>query len=93
MGWQPDQNTLDRYKAFLKTRNILFTDDEFNANRDWLNNQIKYELYFRAFDRHMAERAQWSDDPEIKKAIESLPRAQSLLMQVQRVLAQRGARG
>jgi carboxyl-terminal processing protease len=93
MGWQPDQNTLERFKTFLKSQNISFTDDEFNANRDWVSNQIKYELLFRAFDRHMAERAQWSDDPEIKKAIESLPRAQSLLMQVQRVLAQRGARG
>jgi hypothetical protein len=33
-----------------------------------------------------------SADPEIKKATESLPRAQSLLQQVQPVLAQRGLR-
>jgi carboxyl-terminal processing protease len=92
-GWQPDANVLDQFKAFLKKSNIQFTDEEFNANRDWMTNQIKYELYFRAFDRHTAERAQWSDDPEVKKAIEALPRAQSLLQQVQRVLAQRGARG
>ena len=92
-GWQPDASTLDRFKQFLKAQNIQFTDDEFNANRDWMSDQIKYELYFRAFDKKTADRAAWSSDPEIKKGIESLPRAQSLLMQVQRVLAARGARG
>jgi carboxyl-terminal processing protease len=92
-GWQPDANTLDRFKAFLKSANITFTDDEFDANREWLTNQIKYELYFRAFDKKTADRAAWSNDPEIKKGIESIPHAQSLLMQVQRVLAMRGARG
>jgi len=92
-AWQPDASTLDRFKQFLKTQNIQFTDDEFNANRDWMSDQIKYELYFRAFDKKTADRAAWTSDPEIKKGIDSLPRAQSLLMQVQRVLAARGARG
>ena len=92
-GWEPDANTLDRFKTFLKSQNITFTDDEFNANRDWMSGEIRYELYYRAFGKKTADRARWSADPEIKKAIESLPRAQSLLMQVQRVLAQRGARG
>ena len=92
-GWQPDANTLDRFKTFLKTQNIQFTDDEFNANRDWMTEEIRYELYFRAFGKKTADRARWSGDPEIKKGIESLPQAQGLLRQVERVLAQRGARG
>ena len=92
-GWEPDDDTFARFKTFLKTAGITFTDEEFAANRDWLRDQIKYELYFRAFGSKAANRSQWSSDPEIRKAIESLPRAQSLLQQVQRVLAQRGARG
>lgn len=93
-GWQPDNNTLDRFKQFLKTTASISLDDaEFEANRDWISQQIRYELYFRVFDKPAANHAQWLDDPEIKKAIESMPRAQSLLQQVQRVLAQRGARG
>jgi carboxyl-terminal processing protease len=92
-GWEPDAATLDRFKQFLKSQNIVFTDDEFNANRDWMSGEIRYELYYRAFGKKTADRARWSSDPEIKKGIESLPHAQSLLMQVQRVLAQRGARG
>jgi carboxyl-terminal processing protease len=93
-GWQPDNNTLDRFKQFLKTTaNISLDDAEFEANRDWIKQQIRYELYFRVLDKPAANHSQWLDDPEIKKAIEDLPRAQSLLQQVQRVLAQRGVRG
>jgi len=92
-GWEPDDATLQRFKTFLTAEHIPFTDAEFDANRDWIKGQIRYELYFRAFDKNTADRAQWSDDPEVKKAIEALPRAQSLLQQVQRVLAQRGAKG
>jgi carboxyl-terminal processing protease len=92
-GWQPDDDTFTRFKAFLKTAGIVFTDDEFNASRQWIGDQIKYELYFRAFGRKPADHAQWTSDAEIRKGIDSLPRAQSLLQQVERVLAQRGARG
>jgi len=92
-GWQPDENTLERFKAFLKKENVPFTDDEFAANKDWIREQIRYEFYFRAFDKQTADRAQWQDDPEVKKAIESMPKAQSLLQNVQRVMAQRGAKG
>jgi carboxyl-terminal processing protease len=92
-NWQPDSNTVERFRAFLKTTAIPFTDDEFNQNLDFVRQELRYELYWRAFDKTTAERAKWSDDPEVKKAIESLPKAQGLLQNVQRVLAQRGARG
>jgi carboxyl-terminal processing protease len=90
-GWQVDDETLNRFKAFLKTKQVTFTDADFDANRDWLKEQIRWELYFRAFDKNTADRARWLEDPEIRKATESLPRAQSLMQQVERVLAQRGA--
>jgi len=90
-GWQVDDETLNRFKEFLKTKQVPFTDADFDANKDWLKAQIRWELYFRAFDKNTADRARWLEDPEIKKATESMPRAQSLMQQVERVLAQRGA--
>jgi carboxyl-terminal processing protease len=92
-GWQPDEDVLQRFKTYVKAQNVEFTEDEWNANKEWIRGQIRYELYFRAFDKNTADRAQWQDDPEVKKAIENLPKGQSLLQQVQRVMAQRGARG
>ena len=92
-GWQPDEDVMQRFKTFIKSQKIDFTEDEWNANKEWIRGQIRYELYFRAFDKNTADRAMWLDDPEIKKGVENLPKGQSLLQQVQRVMAQRGARG
>jgi carboxyl-terminal processing protease len=92
-GWQPDNATLERFRDFLKTQKVTFTDEEFDANKEWVREQIRWEFYFRTSDKPAADRARWMDDPEIRKALESMPRAQSLLEQVQRVLAMRASKG
>lgn len=91
VGWQPDEPTIDRFKQFLHAQSpaIPFTDEEFATNRDWVKGRIRYEFYFRAFDKSAADRAEWQDDPEIKKAIESMPKAQALLSQAEKVYAMR----
>jgi len=91
--WQPDSNTVERFRAYLKTTQVPFTDAEFNANLDFIKRELRYELYWRAFGRTTADRARESDDPEVKKGVESLPKGQSLLQNVQRVLAEHGIRG
>jgi carboxyl-terminal processing protease len=92
-NWQPDTDAVERFRAYLKTTAIPFTDEEFNANLDFIKRELRYELYWRAFDKTTAERAKWSEDPEVKKGIESLPKGQSLLQNVQRVLAAHGVGG
>src|ERR1039458_8685408 len=90
-GWVPDDEALGRFAEYLRSQQIAFTDAEFAANRDWVRDQIRYELYFRAFDRKTADRAAFHADPEIQRAVESLPKAQTLLQQAERVLARRAA--
>jgi carboxyl-terminal processing protease len=89
VGWQPDEAVIDRFKTFLRGQNVAFTDEEFAQHRKWVAGQIRWEFYYRAFDRAAAERAKWADDPQVLKAIESLPKAQSLLSQAQKVFAMR----
>lgn len=91
-GWQPDDTTIERFREFLKSQQASFTDAEFAANRNWIKGRIRWEFYFRAFDKSTADRARWKDDPEIERAMESMPKAQSLLDGVQRVMARRGVR-
>ena len=90
-GWVPDDETLGRFADYLRSQQIAFTDAEFAANRDWMRDQIRYELYFRAFDRKTADRAAFHGDPEVQRAVESMPKAQALLQQAERVMARRGA--
>jgi carboxyl-terminal processing protease len=92
-GWQVGNDTLEQFRAYLKAQKFNFTDAEFDASKDFLKRWIRWEFYFRAFDKETAEHANWKDDPEVQKGIQSLPKAQGLLQQVQRVLAERGAKG
>jgi len=91
VGWQPDEPTVARFKEFLRAQTpaVPFTDAEFDTDRNWIKGRIRYEFYFRAFDKSTADRAEWQDDPEIQKAIESMPKAQSLLTQAEKVYAMR----
>lgn len=88
-GWEPDDTTMARFKDFLHTQAVPFTDADFNRDKTWLRNQVRFELYLRAFDRKTAERAAFVSDPELQRAVDSLPQAQALLNQAQKVLAQR----
>ncbi len=88
-GWQPDDDVMARFKAWVTEQNIPATDADFTANRDWIRQRIRWEFYFRAFDKNTAERSRWAEDPEILKAIESLPKAQTLLTQAQKTYAMR----
>jgi hypothetical protein len=47
-----------------------------------VDRQLREEMYTRAFDRKRAERVSVEEDPEVRKAVASLPTAQTLLKQV-----------
>jgi len=88
-GWTPDDATMDRFRSFLKTEKVTFADADFDSNKDWIKEHIRWEFYYRAFGKNVAERYRWGNDPEVLKGIESLPKAQNLLNMTQRVLAMR----
>jgi len=88
-NWMPDSDTLDRFRAFLKEQHVPFDDADFTANHQWVSDQLRWELYSRALGRKLADRAAIESDPEVGQAIDSMPKAQALFKQVQRVLARR----
>lgn len=77
--WKPGEEDLLRFKEFLPQRGITFTDAEFEENRQWVEEQLRFEMYQRAYDRRAAERMHVEDDRLVSMAIESLPTAQALL--------------
>jgi carboxyl-terminal processing protease len=90
-GWAPDQELVDRFRKFLQQQGIAFTDQEFSQNRSWVEEQLRLEMYTRAFDKRSADRAARSNDPEVRQAVDSLPRAHALLEQVKRAMMRRTA--
>lgn len=80
-GWKPDDRIVKEFQEFLTRRGITFTQEEFDQNRQWVEEQLRQEMYLRAFDRRAAERIQIEADPQVHMAITSLPTAQTLLEQ------------
>jgi carboxyl-terminal processing protease len=91
-GWMPDAEMLQRFRSFLDEQRIPYTDEEFTSNRQWTLDQLRWEMYSRALGKKMADRAAMQSDPEVNYAIQSLPKAQALYQEAQRVLAQRQPR-
>lgn len=91
-GWMPDDAVIDRFRSYLHERHFPFTDQEFAANRTWIGQQIRLELYMRSVGRQGATRAAIQNDPEVAVAVDALPKAQALFQQAQRVLVRRAAR-
>jgi carboxyl-terminal processing protease len=87
--WTPDADTVQRFKEFLQAKNYSFSDAEFTANRAWVVDRLRHEMLFRAFDRKTADLASLQEDPEVLKAIDSMPKASSLLKGSAKVLAMR----
>jgi carboxyl-terminal processing protease len=88
-GWAPDNDLVTRFKDFLHKRDFTFTDAEFDQDKKWLTEQIRDEFYLRAFDKKTSDRAQFVDDPEVQKAVENLPKAETMMSEAQKVMAAR----
>lgn len=77
--WQADEDTLNQFHQFLVKENIQFAEGDFAANRDWLKQQVKRELFITAFSQEESRRLTVETDPMVLKAIDSLPKAKALL--------------
>jgi carboxyl-terminal processing protease len=88
-NWTPDQEVMSRFKDYLYSKNFPFTDAEFERDKKFVAEQLRDEFYMRAFDKKTSERAQIIDDPEVAKAVETLPKAESLMSEAIKTLARR----
>ncbi|MBS1798433.1 MAG: S41 family peptidase [Acidobacteria bacterium] len=73
-----DDAVLQEFKAFLKSQNIDYTDQDIAGVQDWIKTSIKSELFTSQFGQleGLKVRAEW--DPQIAKAITFIPEAQTL---------------
>ncbi|MEO8096857.1 MAG: S41 family peptidase [Acidobacteriota bacterium] len=88
-GWEPDAAILDQFRAFLKEKEVEFTEADFTANRDWMRRELKREMYVAAFSTDESERVRFEQDPMVVKAIESMPKAKELLSSAKNMLVKR----
>ena len=88
-GWEPDHNIVEEFHQFLLEQHVPFTEAEFAQDQDWLKLELKREMYSSALSIDDARRLAVETDPEVARAVESMPKARALLDHVKRVMAQR----
>jgi len=88
-NWAPDQNILNDFHAFLLKEAFQFTEADFAQNNDWIKRFLRKEMYITAFSADEARRITVETDPMVEKAIDSMPKAKTLLETAKRVIVQR----
>jgi carboxyl-terminal processing protease len=88
-GWEPDENLVNEYHQFLLKNGVQFTEADFTANHQWVKEQLKHEFYITSFGLDDSERVKIEQDPEVIKAIESMPKAKQLLDSSKKQIVQR----
>jgi len=91
-SWTPDTDTMNRFKEFLTSKQVAFTDAEFTDNNNWMSDRIRYEFLFRAFNKKVANQAAHQTDAEVLAAIDNMPKAESLLKESNKAYAMRAAK-
>ena len=73
-----DDAVLTDFKAFLKSKDVEYTDADLSGVSDWLKANIKYNLFTSQFGQSAGLRVLKDWDPQIAKAITFIPEAQAL---------------
>ncbi|MGH9558997.1 MAG: S41 family peptidase, partial [Bryobacteraceae bacterium] len=90
-NWEPDAALLTQFRQFLTDQKVNFTDADFSADREWMKQQLKQEMYITAFGIDSSRKVGIEQDPEIQQAIQALPKAQDLLNKANKMLVERFA--
>ncbi len=86
-----DDAVLADFKAYLTTRKLAFTPEDIEANRPALERQITEEVLRQVFGEGEARRRSMAWDPQVKKALGLVGKAELLIRDPQKFMAEREA--
>jgi carboxyl-terminal processing protease len=90
-GWEPDEALVNQLHQYLLDNKFEFTEADFTANHQWVKEQMKREMYVTAFSYEQSRVVNIQQDPEVAKAVDSMPKAAALLENARKMLVQRVA--
>ena len=88
-NFEVNDSVLAAFRAFLQKQSISYTDADLSANLDWIKREIKKEVFVSVFGLPAGDQVDLQEDPQVQKAIETLPQARALYENARHVLAQR----
>lgn len=85
MGTRPNELLMNDFREFIKKEGAVYSDADWAASEEWFKGRIRSEMHLAAFGFEASRRISVEDDPQIKAAVDSLPKAVALLEKAQKV--------
>jgi len=86
-----DDAVVAQVKKYLAQEHIDFSDQQVQDNVVWLKWEIKREVFTTVFGLNEGYRVALDNDPQLDKAITSLPQAKALYASARKIVAERQA--
>jgi len=87
--FRADEAVLADFRAYLEARKLRFTEEDLQVNRGAIQQLIEEEVVGQVFGEGAARRRSLAWDPQVRKALELVPKAEQLLRDPRAFVAQR----
>jgi carboxyl-terminal processing protease len=87
--FEVDDAVMKSFREYLTKHNVHFTEPEMAENHDWIKRKIKQEIFMSAFGQQEGFKVLLEADPQVQKAVDSIPQARALYQNARKIVAQR----
>jgi carboxyl-terminal processing protease len=84
-----DDAVIQQLRKYLNEQHIQFTESDLQSNLPWLKWEIKREVFTTVFGLNEGYRVALENDPQLDKAIASIPQAKALYANARKIVAER----
>jgi carboxyl-terminal processing protease len=87
--WSVDKATMDDLHNYLLEQKVDFTEADYTKDYDWTRRGLQAEIYKTAYSVDESRKYEIKTDPEVEQAIEAMPKAQALMSNAKKIIAER----
>jgi carboxyl-terminal processing protease len=87
--FEVDDQLMHTFREYLSKHNVHYTEPEIAENQDWIKRKIKQEVFMSAFGQQEGFKVLLEADPQVQKAVDSIPQARALYQNARKIVAQR----
>jgi carboxyl-terminal processing protease len=87
--FEVDDAVMKTFRDYLTKHNVHYTEPEIAENQDWIKRKIKQEIFMSAFGQQEGFKVLLEADPQVQKAVDSIPQARALYQNARKIVAQR----
>jgi len=84
-----DDTVMKDFREYLAKKNVHYTEPEISENLDWIKRKIKQEVFMSVYGQQEGFKVELEADPQVQKAVDSIPQARALYENARRIVAQR----